>query len=220
MNTLEAARKLMSERGWLSNAPPSFSLSVLTRCASKGSTPARQSIQRRSPGRHVRARSGALSVSVVQGERGPYFAHFFGPGDSFGERPAISGRARIVGLSAVRETEMLYLSLRSVDDILREQPASWRLFAALTLGKLEVAMWAIDDLMSVIASNNSLPCSSGSEAVGQRARRRSPDHRPREPGGPCRHGERLQKHRQRDPTPAGSERAREAKLSAGRHRLA
>lgn len=91
--------------------------------------------------------SGAFRVSVAQGERGPYFAHFFGPGDWFGEGPAISGRARIVGLCAARDSELLHLSLRSVDDILREQPASWRLFAALTLGKLEVAMWAIDDLM-------------------------------------------------------------------------
>jgi CRP/FNR family transcriptional regulator, cyclic AMP receptor protein len=148
VSTLEAARKLMSERGWLSNAPSSFSHSVLTRCA----------LQKFDPGGAIYASgdppggmyglvSGALSVSVVQGERGPYFAHFFGPGDWFGEGPEISGRPRIVGLSAVRETEMLYLSLRSVDDILREQPASWRLFAALTLGKLEAAMWAIDDLM-------------------------------------------------------------------------
>jgi CRP-like cAMP-binding protein len=91
--------------------------------------------------------SGAFSVSVVQGERGPYFAHFFRPGDWFGEGPAISGRPRIVGLSAVRDTELLYLSLGAVDEILRERPSSWRMFGALTLGKLETAMWAIDDLM-------------------------------------------------------------------------
>jgi CRP/FNR family transcriptional regulator, cyclic AMP receptor protein len=148
VSTLEAARKLMSGRGWLSQTPPSFGQSVLTRCLlQKFDAGATIYGSGDPPGGMYGLVSGAFSVSVVQGERGPYFAHFFGPGDWFGEGPAISGRTRIVGLSAVRETEVLYLSLRSVDEILREQPASWRFFAALTLGKLEVAMWAIDDLM-------------------------------------------------------------------------
>jgi CRP-like cAMP-binding protein len=138
----------MARNGWLSLTPESFrrtvlDLSVLQKVEAGATIYATGD----PPGGMYGLVSGAFKVSVAQGERGPYFAHFFGPGDWFGEGPAISGRARIVGLSAGRESEVLHLPLRSVDEILRKEPASWRFFAALTLGKLETAMWAIDDLM-------------------------------------------------------------------------
>jgi CRP/FNR family transcriptional regulator, cyclic AMP receptor protein len=148
VNRMKAARDVASRHGWLSQTPPSFCRAVLDRCTlQKVAAGATIYATGDPPGGMYGLISGAFRVSVAQGERGPYFAHFFGPGDWFGEGPAISGRSRIVGLCAARDSELLHLSLRSVDDILREQPASWRLFAALTLGKLEVAMWAIDDLM-------------------------------------------------------------------------
>ena len=139
----------MSRQGWLSQRASVVSSGrARSLRAAKVRRRARRSMRPAIRREACTASSQARSrVSVAQGERGPYFAHFFGPGDWFGEGPAISGRARIVGLCAARDTELLHLSLRSVDEILREQPASWRIFAALTLGKLEAAMWAIDDLM-------------------------------------------------------------------------
>lgn len=145
---MKAARDVASRHGWLSHTPPSFCGAVLDRCTlQKVAAGATIYATGDPPGGMYGLISGALRVSVAQGERGPYFAHFFGPGDWFGEGPAISGRSRIVGLCAARDSELLHLSLRSVDEILREQPASWRMFASLTLGKLEAAMWAVDDLM-------------------------------------------------------------------------
>jgi len=138
----------MSRNGWLSHTPETFRQAVLDRCVmQKVEAGATIYATGDPPGGMYGLVSGAFRVSVAQGERGPYFAHFFGPGDWFGEGPAISGWARIVGLSAGRESEVLHLPLRSVDEILRKEPASWRFFAALTLGKLETAMWAIEDLM-------------------------------------------------------------------------
>jgi CRP/FNR family transcriptional regulator, cyclic AMP receptor protein len=138
----------MARNGWLSQTPESFRQAVLDRCVMQR-VEAGATIYATGdpPGGMYGLVSGAFRVSVAQGERGPYFAHFFGPGDWFGEGPAISGRARIVGLSAGRESDVLHLPLRAVDEILRKDPATWRLFAVLTLGKLETAMWAIDDLM-------------------------------------------------------------------------
>jgi CRP/FNR family transcriptional regulator, cyclic AMP receptor protein len=148
VSRLIEACALLSRQGWLSYVPASFRTAVLDRCTlQKVEAGAAIYASGDPPGGMYGLVSGAFSVSVVQGERGPYFAHFFGPGDWFGEGPAISGRSRIVGLSALRQTELLYLSLSAVDEILSEQPSSWRMFAALTLGKLETAMWAIDDLM-------------------------------------------------------------------------
>ena len=59
----------------------------------------------------------------------------------------ITGRGRIAGMAAVRKSQLLYLSLRAIDEILADQPATWRLFAGLVMAKLEVALWTVDDLM-------------------------------------------------------------------------
>jgi CRP/FNR family transcriptional regulator, cyclic AMP receptor protein len=142
MSRIAEARTLLSQRGWLSQMPASFRKAVLDPCAlQKVDGGAAIYASGDPPGGTYGLVSGAFSVSVVQGERGPYFAHFFGPSDWFGEGPAISGRPRIVGLSALRQTELLHLLLGAVDEILHDQPSTWRLFAALTLGKLETAMW-------------------------------------------------------------------------------
>ena len=169
---------MASRHGWLSQTPASFRRAVLDRCAlQKVAAGATIYATGDPPGGMYGLISGAFRVSVAQGERGPYFAHFFGPGDWFGEGPAISGRARIVGLCAARDSELLHLSLRSVDEILREQPASWRLFAALTLGKLEVAMWAIDDLDDAGQSQAVRRCAL---APRRMSRRDAPGRRPAE----------------------------------------
>ena len=65
---------------------------------------------------------GGVSVSLATGERGPYFAHFFQPGTWFGEGPLISGRPRIVGISAIRQTTLLQLPQHSMEEILRDDP--------------------------------------------------------------------------------------------------
>ena len=88
------------------------------------------------------------------------------------------------------------------------------------LAKLEIAVWAVDDLMM----RDSFQAVRGRAPTLGRLPRRDParngaNRRSCEPGGFGRYGEYLQGHRQCNPTPGGW-RAREAKLSTGRHRLA
>jgi CRP/FNR family cyclic AMP-dependent transcriptional regulator len=146
--TREAAFELMSREGWLSRTPRSFCQAVLDRSVLQrfeaGATIYESGDP---PGGMYGLVSGAVGVSVTQGRRGPYLAHFFRPGEWFGEGPAISGRPRVVGLAAGRDSELLHLPLHAVDAIVADQPGSWRFFAWLTMEKLQDAMWAIDDLM-------------------------------------------------------------------------
>lgn len=148
MSRLRAAREIASRQGWLSQTPPGFRDAVLDRCTLKAfSAGATIYMTGDPPGGMYGLISGGLSVTIATGEEGPNYAHFLRPGAWFGEGPMISGRPRIAGFVASRSAELLHLPLHGIDEILRENPSSWRLFAGLVLGKLEVALGAIDDLM-------------------------------------------------------------------------
>ncbi len=145
---LKAARGLMAEHGWLSRVPESFREAMLGRCVlqtfAQGATIYASGDP---PGGMYGVVSGSVSVDITQGARGPYFAHFMLPGDWFGEGPVISGGPRIAGFTATRDSVFLYAPLSAIQDILRDQPESWRIIATLVVRKLEIALWAVDDLM-------------------------------------------------------------------------
>ena len=91
--------------------------------------------------------AGGLGVSIAPGERGPSLAHFARPGTWFGEAAAFSGQPRRVGLTSTRDTALLHLPLNAIHEIVGQDPTAWRLFALVTLGHLDLAIGASDDLM-------------------------------------------------------------------------
>jgi CRP/FNR family cyclic AMP-dependent transcriptional regulator len=142
------ACEIASREGWLSQTPPAFKTAVLDRCILQTFEPDETIYMTGDTSSPIYGLiSGGVSVSLATGERGPYFAHFFQPGTWFGEGPLISGTPRIAGISAIRETTLLQLSKQSMEEILRDDPTSWRQIALLTLAKLEVAISVVDDLM-------------------------------------------------------------------------
>ena len=142
------ACEIASREGWLSQTPSAFRTAVLDRCVLQTFEPDATIYMTGDTSSPIYGLiSGGVSVSLATGERGPYFAHFFQPGTWFGEGPLISGTPRIVDISAIRETTLLQLSKQSMEEILRDDPTSWRQIALLTLAKLEVAISVVDDLM-------------------------------------------------------------------------
>lgn len=142
------ACEIASRVGWLSQTPPAFRTAVLDRCVLQAFEPDETIYMTGDASGEIYGLiSGGVSVSLATGERGPFFAHFFQPGTWFGEGPLISGRPRIVGISAIRQTMLLQLPQHSMEEILRDDPNSWRHIALLTLAKLEVAISVVDDLM-------------------------------------------------------------------------
>jgi CRP/FNR family transcriptional regulator, cyclic AMP receptor protein len=130
---MESAHEVMSQQGWLSQTPQAFRHAVLEKSTLQifeAGAPIYETGD--TSGSLYGLVSGGVFVSLATGERGPYFAHFFRPGEWFGEGPIIWGRPRMVGISAARKTETLCLSMTSVEEILAEQPSSWLLFASLT----------------------------------------------------------------------------------------
>ena len=91
--------------------------------------------------------AGGLNVSIAPNERGPYFAHVARPGSWFGEAAAFTGQPRRVGLAAARDSELLHLPLHGIREIVDNNPAAWRYFGLVTIGHLDLAIGAHDDLM-------------------------------------------------------------------------
>lgn len=147
MIRLREARQLASHQGWLAEAPPAFRHAVLDRCSLKefgaGETIYMAGDE---PGGMYGLITGGLLVTITTGERGPNLAHYFRPVTWFGEGPGITGGPRLAGFAASRRSELLYLPLHAIDDILRLDPPSWRLFVALAMMKVEITLSAMNDL--------------------------------------------------------------------------
>jgi CRP-like cAMP-binding protein len=148
MSTLEEARKIVVAHGWLSLTPRGFQAAVLDRCRLQAFK-AGQSVYAVGdlPGGMYGLVSGGLAISIAPGERGPYFGHLARPGTWFGEAAAVTRQPRRVGLTATRDAELLYLPVEKFDEIVAKDPNAWRLFALVTLGHLDMAIGACDDLM-------------------------------------------------------------------------
>lgn len=148
MDDLAAAHRIMLREGWLSLTPEPFGREVLGRCHLKRyETGQSVYVVGDPPGGMFGLVSGGLGVSIAPGERGPYFAHFARPGAWFGEAAVITGQPRRVGLAATRPTQLLHLPLPAIHEMVAKAPEIWRFIALVTIGHLDVAIGASDDLM-------------------------------------------------------------------------
>jgi CRP/FNR family transcriptional regulator, cyclic AMP receptor protein len=148
MPELPEAHEIVSRDGWLSRTPPTFQRIVLDRSQLQTfETGAPVYALGDPPGGMYGLVSGGLGITIAPNEIGPYFAHFARPGTWFGEAAALTGQPRRIGLMATRETQLLHLPLHAILDIVAKDPSAWRMFALVTIGHLDVAIGACDDLM-------------------------------------------------------------------------
>jgi CRP/FNR family transcriptional regulator, cyclic AMP receptor protein len=148
LDQVVARDEVVLSQGWLSHTPLSFRRTVLDRCLLERFKAGTQVYAvGDEPGGMYGIVSGGLGISIAPGERGPYTAHFAMPGTWFGEAAAITRQPRRVGLTATRDSELLHLRLRAIDEIVRLDPSAWRLFALVTIGHLDMAIGGSDDLM-------------------------------------------------------------------------
>jgi CRP/FNR family transcriptional regulator, cyclic AMP receptor protein len=144
----EEGCKIVLRRGWLRYTPSSFRRAVLDRCLLE-QFKAGTSIYSvgDKPGGMFGIVAGCVGISIAPRARGPYTAHFAMPGSWFGQASAFARQPRRVGLTATRETEVLHLPLRAIDEIVKLDPSAWRFFGILTIDHLDLAIGGSDDLM-------------------------------------------------------------------------
>ena len=148
MLDLDSACEIVCNQGWLCHTPTSFQREVLDQCLLeqfKAGTPI-YSIGDE-PGGMFGIVAGCLGISLAPQEQGPYTAHLALPGTWFGEAAVFTRQPRRVGLIATRDTQLLHLPLRAIDEIVKRDPSAWRLLGLITIGHLDVAIGGSDDLM-------------------------------------------------------------------------
>ena len=147
MGKQDEAFDIVARRGWLSQTPEHFRSQILAACRYR-EIAAGESIfvAGDPPGGMYGLVAGRLGVSMSPGQAGPYLAHLAKPGDWFGERAALTGKPRYVGLSALRTTQVLHLPLQAIEQMTGQDPSFWRYFAWLAVANMELAVGAVDDL--------------------------------------------------------------------------
>ena len=91
--------------------------------------------------------TGGLSAFIAPNDTLPAFAHLFHPGSWFGEIPALTGCLHVVGTQATRESTILHLPARTLNEILVANPEYWKFLGQLAAAHLEISITAIADLM-------------------------------------------------------------------------
>ena len=148
MLNLDAACEVVRSKGWLRQTPVAFQCAVLDRCLLEKFKPGTPIYAvGDEPGGIFGIVAGALGVSVASAKQGVYTAHFALPGSWFGQAAAFTRQPRRVGLTATRDSQLLHLPLRSIDEIVKCDPAAWRFFGLLTINHLDLAMGGSEDLM-------------------------------------------------------------------------
>ena len=148
MLNLDAACEVVRSKGWLRQTPVAFQCAVLDRCLLEKFRPGIPIYAvGDEPGGMYGIVAGALGVSVATAKQGVYTAHFALPGSWFGETAAFTRKPRRVGLTATRDSQLLHLPLRAIDEIVKRDPGAWRFFGLLTINHLDLAMGGSDDLM-------------------------------------------------------------------------
>jgi CRP/FNR family transcriptional regulator, cyclic AMP receptor protein len=148
MSSVENARRAAMERGWLAGAPHTFRAAVLERAAYRNvKTGATIFSCGDPPGGLFFLASGALKFSVLLEEQGPTFAHLMWPGAWFGEGPLIMDSPRFSSVVAARPSELLGVSLASMNEVFSKDPGAWRYMAKLAFINTLAALGGAADLM-------------------------------------------------------------------------
>ena len=148
MLDLNEARRTATERGWLSLTPPAFQQSVLKRT----------SLRTLKIGETLHYAgddsigiygilTGRLQVELAGENTDPFLIHVLRPGAWIGEGPSITGRPRVVTLTAATACELLFLPQTAASDIVMQDPASWRFFVIPLQWHFETALGAIGDMV-------------------------------------------------------------------------
>jgi len=145
---LETARRVVSERGWLSYEPEEFRNELLGRTQLKSYEKGEYLYHLDdSPGMMFGLVEGAVLIGVAHPILGLYQAHLGRPGDWYGEAAALHGVRRRVAVEACVQTQILCVPLQRVQEMLDERPGWQRNLSALLLWNQENAIRAATDLL-------------------------------------------------------------------------
>jgi CRP/FNR family transcriptional regulator, cyclic AMP receptor protein len=148
MAELEAAKRILFNRGWLARLPAPVQQRVVERSTMR-KFEAGQNIYHAGdrPGGMYGVATGAVAIVLMQGDEGPSLAHIGRPGFWFGVGGAIVREPRRVGAVARGRSTTLYVPADALDDMVAADPGVWRLLTLNIVLNLDIAMRAHSDLL-------------------------------------------------------------------------
>jgi CRP/FNR family cyclic AMP-dependent transcriptional regulator len=90
---------------------------------------------------------GGIRIEVATGAQDTFIAHYVPAGQWFGEPSALTGQPRMVGVIAAQNSDLLHISLPSLNQVIAQYPELLRHLASITQMYLRTAIGAIADLM-------------------------------------------------------------------------
>ncbi|MDW3221619.1 MAG: Crp/Fnr family transcriptional regulator [Paracoccaceae bacterium] len=89
--------------------------------------------------------SGLFAYSIAPNERGPHTLFLFRPGFWFGEMEIFDNREKTGSIIATRKSSYLHISRKSLVDLAKINPDTWRQVGHLCSQHLEIAIGMFDD---------------------------------------------------------------------------
>lgn len=146
---IEVAGTLLTRVGWLSRQPEAFQEKVLSGLVLRHYAAGETVYRLGGPiGGVYGLVSGSVIVTTAPPHASPRLFHYATAGSWIGEGPFLSREPRRVGLAAVLETWMAYLSLETMDRIAAEDPVAARRFAQILLINTDILVRAFCDIQN------------------------------------------------------------------------
>ncbi len=142
------ARRVLSQRGWLSLTPQRFRTAILEASqVRRFETGSSVYGFEDPPGGLWGLAEGALAIETNSMAHGLHVAHLFRPGAWTGQAAIVTGAPRRIGLSAVLPSTLLFVATVEIEAIVEADPQTWRWLALLSVQHADTAVGVADDLM-------------------------------------------------------------------------
>jgi CRP-like cAMP-binding protein len=140
--------EVLATSGWLADTPADFRYSLLDRCLLKRYAAGDSVYRAGDPaGGLYGLISGGIGVELSPDHREPYIATFARPGFWIGEASVLTRASRLVGIRAIRDSQLAHLPLPQWDALVQTAPEAWRWLAHLILRNERLALAIAEALM-------------------------------------------------------------------------
>lgn len=141
-------QSMLAKSDWLRATPTVFSDTILEMARMREFVPGQAIYQLGDPaGGIYGVVSGAVQITLDGGDEGMLPGHVATPGAWFGEGSIFALQERLVGASAIRNTELAHVTQSDIETLTARNPAAWRWFGLLGVINLGIAIAGGSDLL-------------------------------------------------------------------------
>lgn len=148
MNSIEAARAVLRQRGWLTLVPGELREAMLARCRLLPAFERGQYLVRfrDEPDGIYGIVSGSFALQMAPNEQGPQTVHLYHGGSWVGELAYCLSAPRAACLIATRHSRSVFLHQADLQALTKIEPKLWRWIALCLAHNTNIALCGVDDM--------------------------------------------------------------------------